>query len=120
MSTTPTGYDEIQAAALGALITQLNPAWDRVGIWAAIRKHSGDPVPFADLAVAAVTAAADPANHEPGPRNTPERIWFAGPHWPTKAKTLLPRGPRCPDHDTFDAATCPCCHSTRSGWTSGC
>lgn len=110
----PTGYDQADAALLGALITRLNPAWDRNGVWAALRKHAGDPVTFEATCLAAISSATDPANHTRSTAeapNTPERIWFPGPHWPTPARAALPRGPRCEDHPEEDAATCRCCAS---------
>jgi len=114
-TTQPTGYDADDAALLGALIVRLNPAWDRNGVWAALRKHAADPTPFADTCAAAITAAADPANHRRSTAeapNTPERIWFAGPHWPERAKAALPRTP-CPQHREEDEHTCRCCAADR-------
>lgn len=99
-----------QATLLAQLVDQLNPAWDMPGIWKAFTAHKSDAIPFAHLAVAAVTCAADPANHERGATpNTPERIWFPGPHWPTAAKASLPAPRPCPDHPEEHAHNCVCC-----------
>ena len=109
MTTTPTGYGPEDATLLGKLITRLNPAWDEMGVWAALRRHAQDRIPFAHTAVAAIQAAANPANHERGQGNTPERIWFAGHHWPNETRATLPTGPACDAHPTFPANGCPCC-----------
>lgn len=99
----PTGITQPQALALAQLLHQIRPDWPAASLIAHLRSHADHPADFADIAVAAITRATDERV------KTPHLIWDQGPHWPERAKPALPRGPRCADHDTFDAHNCPAC-----------
>lgn len=101
-----------QGAALATLIAQINPAWDQAGIWKTLEAHANHPATFADIAQASVTCANDPANQVRGQGNTPERIFFGGPHWPVHEDPHgIPKGPRCEAHREELAVTCRCCRA---------
>lgn len=60
---------------------------------------------YGALVRAGICKALDPSCKTPAP------ILMAGDHWPAAVASALPRGPRCLDHPTFDAANCRCCWS---------
>lgn len=65
-----------QGVLLAKLVEQIRPDWDFPGIMAALGKAAGKGS-FPDVAIAAITAAADPGARTPGVIPTD------GHHWPT-------------------------------------
>lgn len=106
--------NENQARALATLIATLRPgptppAWDAAGVFAALRQAAtrGTAV---EVAHAAITAAANPANR------TPAVIPLAGPHWSTGATSTndaIPRpdDARCDEHLWERATNCRACRA---------
>lgn len=81
--------------AIAYLVEIVRPDWDTPGTMAALRKRPDAPI--ADLAMAAIWAAAHPKTHR-----TPGVIPLDGPHWriepqddPTSTPAPVDYGPRC-------------------------
>jgi hypothetical protein len=87
-----TSISHNQATKLAALVASLRPDWHTAGIVDAIAK-ARDIAPAADLACAAIRAAADQSNR------TPAVIAMEGPHWrgadATPRFERPPAGERC-------------------------
>lgn len=92
-----------QGTILANLLHELRPDWPVASLVAHLKGHVDHPKPYADIVIAAVTTATQRQ------ARTPLLIWDLGPHWPVHADEPAPQGPACPDHSTFDAATCPAC-----------
>jgi hypothetical protein len=93
-----------QAEALAALLAIIRPNdWRPKQVLDLLAEHRENPAPFAVIAQAAVTAAANPAI------KSPTGIFLPGSHWPEAVKARMPDPPRCEDHRTFSAHNCPCC-----------
>lgn len=95
-----------QAEALAGLLAIIRPNdWRPKQVLDVLAEHRENPAPFAVIAQAAVTAAANPSI------KSPTGIFLPGSHWPEEVKARLPDPPRCEDHETFPAHNCPCCRA---------
>ena len=93
-----------QAEALAGLLAIIRPNdWRPKQVLDVLAENRENPAPFAVIAQAAVTAAANPAI------KSPTGIFLPGSHWPEEVKARMPDPPRCEEHDTFPAHNCPCC-----------
>jgi hypothetical protein len=72
-----------QVAAIAVCVNSLRDEWDVYAISAALARVDTKKS-AAEVAVAAIKAAADPTNR------FPSVISFAGPHWGTRAKSKAP------------------------------
>lgn len=101
----------ITQTAAQALATYINatirPDWHPRGLTTGIGHAATTSTDPTAVAIAAIQAAANPANR------TPAVIQYPGPHWPTTATTPNQPGPRtpCEDHDWENATHCRACIS---------
>lgn len=96
---------ETQARTLAGLLHEIRPRWAIPSLMKVLEKHHAHPAKFADIAVAAVTAARDPVAETPG------IIFIDQRFWPEEVKAKLPKSPDCPDHVGQQAHNCTSCHA---------
>lgn len=94
---------ENQARTLASLLHEIRPRWAVGSLMKVLEKNAQHPAPFADIAVAAVTAARDPVAETPG------IIFIDTRFWPADVKANLPKPPDCPDHIGEHAHNCCSC-----------
>ena len=98
---------QTQASIIANALTEIRPDWNWQSLMTLLEANCAHPATFADTLVAAVTKAQDTD------LRTPAAIWNPGPHWPDTSRDAVTahseQGPRCEDHTTEPAATCPCC-----------
>lgn len=94
---------ESQARALAVILHEIRPRWSSPAMFKLFAKNHAHPAPFADIALAAMTAARDPKVDTPGGFLADQRFW------PAEAKHHIPKPPPCPDHIGQDAITCRSC-----------
>lgn len=103
-----------QAQAIAAAVHAFREEWDVRGIMTALADLKDHDQPWI-VAVAAITAAADPTNR------TPAVIPLAGKHWTSaRPEDHIPvvgpgKEPRCPDHEHELARNCRCCRADALG-----
>jgi len=95
-----------QASALADMLAELRPKdWRKPQLLKLFWEHRTEH-PFADLALAAVRAAANPAV------KSPDVIFMPGAHWDMpEIKTPAPRPDPCPDHIGEPSHACRCCRA---------
>ena len=101
-----------QAEALAGILHQLRPEWGIPALVTLIGKNLNHSAPFPLLTQAAVTAAnRRNADGTPTAR-TPAVIYQPGRHWDHPVGDTpahQPTGPKCADHNTFEAHNCRAC-----------
>ena len=105
-----TKLDQRQARALAAFIASIRPEWEPQGIYVALGK-ARDHGDAAQVAIAAIRAAATPTNR------TPAVIPLQGDHWtaqaPARTASNSARAPRCTvyGHEAYPAHACAGCRT---------
>lgn len=101
---------QIELERLAAAINQLRPDWPRTSLLTYLSEHANRA--YADLAIAAVAIAVDPASR------TPRRMDEAGPWWQLVNQTVTNvvgpgSEPACPKpgHEHQLARHCSACRS---------
>jgi len=94
---------ESQAKALATMLHEIRPRWSAPSMMKVLERNAKHPASFSDTALAAITAARDPAVETPGCIFTDPRFW------PEAAKGHLPKPTPCPDHIGEAAHNCRCC-----------
>lgn len=91
-----------QVRAVAYLLHEIRPDWGITSLTSLINKHA-DALDLGSLLIAATTKAMEQTCVTPAP------IFIPGPHWPAKAKALLPKAEPCPDHIGESSHNCRCC-----------
>ena len=101
-----------QAEALANLLHQLRPEWGIPALMTLIGRNLNHPATYAQLTQAAVTAATRRNPDCTHTARTPAVIYQPGKHWETpigETPAIVPPGPPCEDHPTFEAHNCRAC-----------
>ena len=92
-----------QATTLAAVLHEMRPRWAVASMMKIFEKQAGHVASFADIALAAVTAARDPVAETPG------IIFIDQRFWPEAVRARLPKPPDCEDHTGERAHNCSSC-----------
>ena len=95
--------NEKQARALASLLHEMRRGWSIPSMMTLLSKNHDHPASFAEIVIAATTAANDDKVTSPG------IIFIDQRFWPEPAKPKLPKPPPCLDHPEQDAHNCRCC-----------
>ena len=101
-----------QAEALAGILHELRPEWGIPALMTLIGRNINHPASFANLTLAAVTAANRKGPDGNYVARTPAVIYQPGKHWEHpvgETPATIPAGPPCEDHPEFQAHNCRCC-----------